>query len=457
MYQCADFFAVENARNVLRVCKCKDDDRDVIIHGHGGGGAVHHLKTLLQHFAVGDIIIAHSGRILAGIGAVNAVNIFCKEDGVTVCFKCAEHSAGVGRNKGQAGAACEENGNTAYWQCARCEKYFADAKGETEIEEDSWIILKHGHDFGDWVDIETVSCDNSGLRERTCSICGLIEEQNLNPNGHDWEENYTINKEATCTEDGSKARRCKNCDAAEESQVIPALGHDYGDWVITKEATCTENGSQYEDCIRGDHRFEEEVAALGHDIIHHNAKAETCVAVGWDAYETCSRCDYTTYEEIKATGEHTWQHVVGKAGLLKNGSEYDQCTVCKIKKNVKTLTGYATYYVKSLKVAKASKAFTVKWAKQSTANQKKFNGYQIRYSLKSNMSGAKYVKAAKSSKSKKISKLKKKTKYYVQVRTYTVKNGKTFYSKWSAKKSVTDDEVRLYSWFHEDTISTGCQ
>jgi hypothetical protein len=52
------------------------------------------------------------------------------------------------------------------------------------------------------------------------------------------------------------------------------------------------------------------------------------------------------------------------------------------------------------------------------------------------MSGAKYAKASKSSKSKKIKKLKKKKKYYVQVRTYTVKNGTTFYSKWSAKKAV---------------------
>ena len=92
--------------------------------------------------------------------------------------------------------------------------------------------------------------------------------------------------------------------------------------------------------------------------------------------------------------------------------------------------------MKSFKVEKAKKAFTAKWSKQSAAEQKKFNGYQIRYSRKSNMSGAKYVKANKSSSSKKISKLKGKTKYYVQVRTYTVKNGKTFYSKWSSKKAV---------------------
>ncbi len=52
------------------------------------------------------------------------------------------------------------------------------------------------------------------------------------------------------------------------------------------------------------------------------------------------------------------------------------------------------------------------------------------------MSGAKYATAGKKSKSKKIKGLAKKTKYYVQVRTYTKSGGTTFYSKWSAKKTV---------------------
>ena len=159
-----------------------------------------------------------------------------------------------------------------------------------------------------------------------------------------------------------------------------------------------------------------------------------------DHYSTKAHSETKTIErkdvETPQHTVHTWKTVKVAAGLLKNGKQYDQCTVCGAKKNVKTLTGYATYYVKSFKVSKCKRSFTAKWKKQTKANQKKFNGYQIRYSLKSNMSGAKYAKAAKSSKSKKIKKLKKKTRYYVQVRTYTVKNGKTFYSKWSAKKSV---------------------
>ena len=97
---------------------------------------------------------------------------------------------------------------------------------------------------------------------------------------------------------------------------------------------------------------------------------------------------------------------------------------------------YVKSFVKSFKVVKGKKSFTAKWKKQSKANQKKFNGYQIRYSTKKSMKGAKYVTVKKSAKSKKIKKLKAKKQYYVQARTYTVTNGKKTYSKWSAIKTV---------------------
>lgn len=163
-------------------------------------------------------------------------------------------------------------------------------------------------------------------------------------------------------------------------------------------------------------------------------KKATCTTAGTVLY-TCTRCGKTNSETIYPLG-HELKHYKKAAGFLKNGKEFDYCTICKAKMNFKTLKGYATFYVKSFKVVGAKKGFTAKWKKQSAANQKKFNGYQIRYSLKSNMSRAITATAKKSSTSKKITKLKAKKTYYVQVRTYTKKNGTTFYSKWSAKKKV---------------------
>ena len=50
-------------------------------------------------------------------------------------------------------ATCEEAGNSAYWTCGNCDKYFSDANGENEIAKDSWIIdaLGHADENGDYV------------------------------------------------------------------------------------------------------------------------------------------------------------------------------------------------------------------------------------------------------------------------------------------------------------------
>ena len=89
--------------------------------------------------------------------------------------------------------------------------------------------------------------------------------------------------------------------------------------------------------------------------------------------------------------------------------------------------------------AKLKKGFTAKWAKQSAKmGTTRITGYQVRYSLKSSMAGAK-IKTVKgyAKTSVKVTKLKAKKKYYVQVRTYKTVNGVKYYSAWSAKKAVT--------------------
>ena len=80
--------------------------------------------------------------------------------------------------------------------------------------------------------------------------------------------------------------------------------------------------------------------------------------------------------------------------------------------------------------ANSTTALTVKWKKVSRAK-----GYQIRYSTRSSMSGAKRIFSTK--RGSKIKKLKAGTKYYVQVRAYKKSGGKKVYGKWSKKKSVT--------------------
>ncbi|MBR6472934.1 MAG: S8 family serine peptidase [Firmicutes bacterium] len=94
----------------------------------------------------------------------------------------------------------------------------------------------------------------------------------------------------------------------------------------------------------------------------------------------------------------------------------------------------------TLKTPKAaSKAITVKWNKQSKKmSQARISGYQIQVATNSkftknkktvNVTGYKKV-------SKKITGLKGGKKYYVRIRTFMTVGDATYYSKWSAKKTV---------------------
>lgn len=90
------------------------------------------------------------------------------------------------------------------------------------------------------------------------------------------------------------------------------------------------------------------------------------------------------------------------------------------------------------KLAGAKKALTVKWGKVSShLGALYIDGYQIEYSLNKNFKNSKKVTVkGYASTSRKITKLKSKKVYYVRVRTFAKMGGKTYFSKWSAKKKV---------------------
>lgn len=86
------------------------------------------------------------------------------------------------------------------------------------------------------------------------------------------------------------------------------------------------------------------------------------------------------------------------------------------------------------KLIAGKRSVTVKWKKQT----QQVSGYQIRYSQKSSMKGAKTVSVKSGKKTtKKIKKLNSKKRYYFQIRTYKSVNGIKYYSGWSSKKKVT--------------------
>ena len=86
-------------------------------------------------------------------------------------------------------------------------------------------------------------------------------------------------------------------------------------------------------------------------------------------------------------------------------------------------------------ISSRKRALKTSWNKCSNVS-----GYQLQYSTNKNMKSAKTINLSSSSSSKTIKNLKSKKNYYVRIRTYKTVNingsNKTYYSKWSPKKSV---------------------
>ena len=184
---------------------------------------------------------------------------------------------------------CTEKGNTAYYTCDGCDKWFEDATGASEITDKTSVILAAtGHSASDW------KSDNTDhWKECTVVGCGvIIEDSKAAHTAGEW----IIDTPATATTSGSKHKECTVCGYTMTAETIPATGggkhtHSYGSewkydadkhwhecscgdkddvaahsfkWVVDKEATATQKGSKHEECkVCGYKKTAVEIPATG--------------------------------------------------------------------------------------------------------------------------------------------------------------------------------------------------
>ena len=184
---------------------------------------------------------------------------------------------------------CTEKGNTAYYTCNGCDKWFEDATGASEITDKTSVILAAtGHSASDW------KSDNTDhWKECTVVGCGvIIEDSKAAHTAGEW----IIDTPATATTSGSKHKECTVCGYTMATETIPATGggehtHSYGSdwkndatnhwhecscgdkadkaahdfkWVVDKEATATQKGSKHEECrVCGYKKAAVEIPATG--------------------------------------------------------------------------------------------------------------------------------------------------------------------------------------------------
>ena len=392
---------------------------------------------------------------------VDGLNKPIVSDGTVVTYyyknKNEEHTHNLTLVAAKA-ATCTTAGNSAYYTCDGCDKWFADATGSVEITDKTSVkIPAPGHTAGtEWksddtnhwhecsvagcgVIIESTKSAHDYGSDNVCDICGYYKTV---PHTH----NLTLvaAKAATCTEGGKEAYyKCEGCGKFYEDVLGTKEITDLASWgniakiahttkqTVTK-ATPTANGKIVNYCSVCKKTLSTTVIPKASSIklkatsLTYNGKVRTPKVIVKDrtGKTLVKNTDYTV---SYAKG----RKYVGKYAVkITFKGKYSGTKMLYF-----TIKPKATS-ISSLKAG--SKKFTVKWKKQATQT----TGYQVQYSASSKFSKAKTVTVGKNTTvSKKISKLSGKKKYYVRVRTYkTVKiNGKSIriYSGWSKAKTVT--------------------
>ena len=248
---------------------------------------------------------------------------------------------------------CTEKGNTAYYTCDGCDKWFEDATGASEITDKTSVILAAtGHSASDW------KSDNTDhWKECTVVGCGvIIEGSKAAHTAGEW----IIDTPATATTSGTKHKKCTVCGYTMATETIPATGggehthsygsewkndadnhwhecscgdkadktaHTAGEWIIDTPATATTSGTKHKKCtVCGYTMATETIPATGGGEHTHSYGSE------WknDAdnhWHECSCGDKTD----KAAHDFKW--VVDKeATATQKGSKHEECKVCGYKK-----------------------------------------------------------------------------------------------------------------------------
>ena len=361
---------------------------------------------------------------------VDGLNKPIVSDGTVVTYyyknKNEEHTHNLTLVAAKA-ATCTTAGNSAYYTCDGCDKWFADATGSVEITDKTSVkIPAPGHTAG----TEWKSDDTNHWHE--CSRCHDKKDEAAHDYGSD-----------------------NVCDTCGYYKTVP---HTHNlTLVAAKAATCTEGGKEAYYKCEGCGKFYEDV--LGTKEITDLASWGNIAKIAHTTKQTVTKASSIklkatslTYNGKVRTPKVIVKDRTGKT-LVKNtdytvsyakGRKYVGKYAVKITFKGKysgTKTLYFTIKPKATSISSlkaGSKKFTVKWKKQAIQT----TGYQVQYSASSKFSKAKTVTVGKNTTvSKKISKLSGKKKYYVRVRTYkTVKiNGKSIriYSGWSKTKTVT--------------------
>ena len=264
------------------------------------------------------------------------------------------------RNKKEA--TCKAEGYTGDTYCTDCETKVSSGQAIPKID----------HTWDNGKVTTEATCEHTGVRTYTCSVCGETKEEETPKTDHTYDDG-TVTKKPTCIETGIKTYTCTVCQKT-KTEEIPATGHQHTEIRNKKEATCIETGytgdTYCKDCgtklssgeviSKKVHDYEvkdrqkptcttdgyvlsvckacgdekqEVLPATGHQHTEiRNKKEATCKAEGYTGDMYCKDCGekLSDGKTIAKTTEHTWDagKVTKAATCTEKGVKTYTCTVC---------------------------------------------------------------------------------------------------------------------------------
>ena len=222
--------------------------------------------------------------------------------------------------------SAEEPGNSTYWTCGRCGKYFSDAAGTVEIEEGSWVIPPLGDVFalhligpeknvhpGDVVKVDVVAENNPGITALGVKIDYNPELLTLT--------GFTMNPEWG----GMPTREDDVIAAKAASWITGAEGVALNGTVMTLEFTIAEsaaNGAVIDVSLRVDECLDADDEDVACEVIADTISVGHVFSAEWSTdgenhWHVCEGCD-----AVSEQASHSWTY-------RDNGDGTHDC-FCKI-------------------------------------------------------------------------------------------------------------------------------
>ena len=254
----------------------------------------------------------------------------CSDDSI-ISGSVVIASEGHKANKVEAKAAtCKEPGNSEYYECSVCHKFFTTAACTTEITDKTSVVIpvdtENGHKWGAWSTVTEPSEDAPGLKRHVCEYDSTHYEELPIPqlnHTHTLQHHDAI--DPTCETDGNieywqcTKASCGMCfttanpasdDEAitEASTVRSATGHDFeAEWTWNDDGTevfvtftCKNNNT---------HVIANQDASASISAITSKSQDSTCTVAGYDTYKASYTLSAIQTKNVEKTFDSTEKKV----------------------------------------------------------------------------------------------------------------------------------------------------